>query len=457
MTFRTTLISLVVASLLGCSSGNRTDYVDQAQISNEQAVEQLVSKLVDEQSPSDEPLQAITDLVNIPALAPYLAAAMENNPSLQQSIVALKMAYAQHGITAADQWPTLSAGLSGEQTEGSDESYTGELNVSWELDIWRQLADSSAAAQKDIAATQASLQAAKDLLAANVMRGWLEISVNKQLLDIEQRRLDILENNEVLVLERYKVGLGSLEELDSAKTNSSSTRATVAEYRENLAQSQRNLALLTGLRAPQLSVDEVPAVFATVLNPLDSLGVQNMAGRPDLQQAFYNIEAEALRTDAAYKAMLPSFSLSASLTDLAQTPSEALLTNPVWSVLGQISAPLFQGGKLKSQAELAELTTEQTYWVYQQTLLDTVSEVETAVGQEHALEKQQQHLESALQSARRSVESYEQKYREGLVDIFDLLTVQQQAYDIEAQLTSATYQRLLNRIDLGLALGLGVS
>jgi outer membrane protein TolC len=155
--------------------------------------------------------------------------------------------------------------------------------------------------------------------------------------------------------------------------------------------------------------------------------------------------------------MLPSFSLSASLTDIADSPSEALLTNPLWSILGDISAPLFQGGKLKSQAEIAELTTEQTFWVYQETLLNAVNEVENAAGQEYSLERQQEHLNDAFNSAKRSFTSYEEKYRQGLVDIFDLLTVQQQTYDIEAQLINATYQRLINRIDLGLALGLGVS
>lgn len=197
--------------------------------------------------------------------------------------------------------------------------------------------------------------------------------------------------------------------------------------------------------------------FPQVVNPLDSLTQQNMAGRPDLQQAFYNIEAEALRNDAAYKAMLPSFSLTASLTDIAQSPSEALLTDPLWSLLGQLSAPLFQGGKLKSQAEIAQLTTEQSYWAYQETLLTAINEVENAVGQEYSLEQQQLHLNQAFTSSKRSFVSYEEKYRKGLVDIFNLLSVQQQTYDTEAQLVNATYQRLLNRIDLGLALGLGVS
>lgn len=460
MTLRYSVIALMMTGLFGCASTSDSDFATQATNNQTQSIELLIEKYQQAEALNSEisveqPNQ-ITDLVNISELEQYLDAAFKSSPSLQQSILALKIAYAQEGISFAEQLPTVNAGLSGQYAEESEDSYTADVTVSWELDLWQRLADTTAASQKDIAATQASLQNAKDLLAANIMRGWLEISVNQQLLEIEQRRLNILENNEILVLERYQVGLGTLEELDNAKTSTASTRATVAQYQENLEQSKRTLILLTGEWSTDSFTIEVASNFPQVLNPLDSMSVQDLSGRPDLQQAFYNIEAESLRTDAAYKAMLPSFSLSASLQDMAKTPSEALLTNPLWSALGSISAPLFQGGKLKATAEIAELTTEQSYWAYQETLLNAVNEVENAIGQESSLAKQQQHLNHSLTSATRSVNSYEEKYRQGLVDIFDLLTVQQQAYDVEAQLANTTYQRLLNRIDLGLALGLGI-
>ncbi|MDR9826805.1 TolC family protein [Vibrio sp. FNV 38] len=457
--FRHSIISLVLASMVGCASSSDIDYAQKANKRSEQYLTELIEQTSQgEDELTNEYLDAtlLTDLVDIPELKPYLDSALANSPSLQQSIIALQIAYAQQGITKADQLPELSAGFDGEASKDSDDAYSADVTVSWELDIWQKLADSSAAAAKDIAATQAQLQATKDLLAANIIRAWLEISVDQQLLNIEKNRLKILENNETLVLERYQVGLGSLEELDNAKTSTASTRATVAQYQENVAQGERYLTLLTGQWESNSTKPQVALEFPQVLNPLDSMSQQTMSGRPDLQQAFFNIEAESLRTDAAYKAMLPTFSLAASLTDLAQTPSEALFTDPLWSVLGSISAPLFQGGSLKSQAEVAQLTTEQSYWSYQETLLQAVNEVENALGQETALEQQQDHLNEALESAHRSIDSYEEKYRQGLVDILDLLTVQQQAYDLQAQLASTTYQRLINRVDLGLALGLGV-
>ena len=457
MTFRYSVLAIMLSGLMGCATTSEADFSTQATEQQNESIQQLLDRVETAgEEQTQQTTNLITDLVNVPELEQYLTTAFSANPSLQQSIVALKIAYAQEGLSFADQLPTVNANFSGEKTEGSDESYNADVTVSWELDLWQRLADVSAASRKDVAASQASLQNATNLLAANIMRGWLEISVNQQLLDIEQRRLAILENNETLVLDRYQVGLGTLEELDNAKTSTASTRATVAQYQENLAQSKRSLLLLTGELNTKVTDVNVAQAFPEVLNPLENMSVQNLAGRPDLQQAFFNIEAESLRTDAAYKAMLPSFSLSASLKDMAETPSEALFANPLWSALGQVSSPLFQGGRLKTNAEIAELTTEQSYWAYQETLLTAVNEVENAIGQEGSLAEQQQHLQASLSSAKRSVVSYEEKYRQGLVDIFDLLTVQQQAYDVESQLSNTTYQRLLNRIDLGLALGLGV-
>ncbi|MBW3695912.1 TolC family protein [Vibrio sp. T187] len=463
-----TILSLVLVSLIGCSTTGKTDYVDLANQTNATTNQQLLLNLIDDaQSVAKDSAQTdkfvqehqvyLTDLVDLPELNSFIEQALRNSPSLQQNIVALNIAYAQQGVTAADRLPTVDASFSGKAEEDSNDTYTNELTVGWELDLWQRLADSDNAALKDIASSQASLQGAQDLVVANIMRTWLEISLRQQLIYIEQQRLSVLENNETLVLDRYRAGLGSLEDLDNAKTNSSSTRSTLADYQEQLASNKRSLMLLSG----QWTGDELALFisdsFPEVLNPLEAIPEQDLARRPDLQAAFLNIEAEALRTDAAYKAMLPSISLSASLSDMAESPSEALLTGPLWSALGQISAPLFQGGKLKAQAEIAELTTEQNYWAYQETLLSAVNEVENAMGQESSLQKQQLHLTNALQSAQRSFASYEEKYRQGLVDIFDLLTVQQQTYDLEAQLTQTIYNRLVNRIDLGLALGLGAS
>jgi len=458
MIIQNTLLAIVMLTLTACVGSRDVDYVGQASDNTSKTSAMLVEKYISQHETSqlntDKPM-VLTQLVDIPELNAYIDAALKHNPDLQQSVAALKILYAQRGVTNADRLPSLDMSFSGQNEQDSGKTYTSDVSVSWELDLWGRLRDTTRATDKDIANSQASLQETRDVLIAKIMRSWLEISLYQQLVDIETRRLGVLENNEAMVLRRYQTGLGTLEDLDDARTNTETTRSTVAEYKETLEQSKRDLILLTGQWSGEDLNIHVPGKFPEVLNPVNQLQKQTLERRPDVRAALYNIEAESLRTDAAYKALLPSISLSGSITSAAVSPSDALFHSSLWSLLGQISAPLFQGGKLRSEVDMAQYTTEQSFWAYQSTLLTAVNEVENAVGQERALAKQQEHLQNALKSAKRSSDNYKEKYRQGLVDILDLLTIQQQTYDTEAKLVNAIYDRLVNRIDLGLALGLG--
>lgn len=444
------LLAMTIVGLVGCSSSSDKDFQELAKQSLKQQI------IWNAEQPKAVEVIQLTELMNIPELDILIKQAMENNPSLQQTLMALKIIYAQRDATNSGRIPSLTAGYDANKVEDSNAQYSADLTVSWELDLWNQIGNETSAADKDIASSIATYQSATDTLAANIMRTWLQISLQKQLVDIEIQRLQVTENNESIILEKYRSGLGDLEDLDTAKTDSASTRSTLAEYTEELAQNQRSLSLLLGQLGGDKGFDVSPE-FPTVITPLVSFPEQDLSRRPDLQSAFYDLEAEELRTNAAYKALLPSISLSVVLSDAASSPTSALLTSPLWSLLGQLSAPIFDGGYLQSQAEISEMTAENAYWTYQETLLNAVNEVENTLGQEKSLAEQQRHLEDALDSAKRSFANYQEKYREGLVDITDLISVQTNGFDVKVKLTQVIYNRLVNRIDLGLALGLGVS
>ncbi|HEC73693.1 MAG TPA: TolC family protein, partial [Methylophaga aminisulfidivorans] len=182
---------------------------------------------------------------------------------------------------------------------------------------------------------------------------------------------------------------------------------------------------------------------------------QTLARRPDLQAAYLAIEANQYRTEVAYKQLLPSLDITAALQDAASSPNSALMVSPLWSLLGQLTAPIYQGGELRAAAKEAELNEAYSYQSYRDTLLTAINEVEQYLSLETNLASREQHIATALQSAQNSLAQYQKSYRTGLVDILDLLTVQQQTYNLEASLDNLVYLRLINRINLGLALGLG--
>ena len=425
---------------------------------------------------SDTTLTDVIDIKELPHLAGYIDEALSSNASLQQSLITLRKAQVAIDSAKADRNLNVDASFSASKSEttnssastssntnsstssnSSSPSYSASMNVSWELDLWQKISDGISAANLDAASARASYQSARDSLVANVVRSYIDVLTQQQLLNIEQSRLTVLENNEAVILKRYSTGLGSLDDLDTARTSSANTRATIAQYENALLTAKRTLAVLLGRQNQSLNELNTQVNFPDVLLPLTTLPKQDLARRPDLQAAFYALKATEFEVDVAYKALLPSISLSASLSDNASTPSQALFTNPLWSLLGQMTAPLFQGGALRAQVEDAKLTSANAWWQYRETLLTAVQETQNALDSETALRARISHTNVALANAERSVSTIEGQYRQGLADILDLLSVYDTRFNLQAQAVELHAQKLQNRIDLGLALGLGVS
>lgn len=449
-------VSLCLLILIaGCTHrpADQPNFTDQAQRQTQQVTNWTKINQTGEETAS------LTALIDADELTRLITRALDQNPSLQQRWWDLKISEAQARISKSDRLPSVDGSIDIEKSEGADTGFATGLSISWEADIWRKLDDRYQASIKDVGEQKMLYRAARDLLAANIMKSWLGLIQQQIAIQIETERLNSLQTNENFILQRYRIGLGTLEDLDSARSNVASSRATLVAYNETLDQLTRSLKQLSG-DIPQLNdltpfkqIENYPAVITSLAN----LPEQTLQRRPDLIAAYLAIEANDYRNQAAYKDMLPSLNLSAALSDLASNPTDALMTNPVWTLLAQLTAPLYRGGELDAAADISRYQTAQSYQVYRETLLTAVQEVEDTLGQERSLTRQLEHIDVALNSAQNNLVQYEKRYRAGLVDILDLLLIQQQTYDLQAQKNQLLAARLTNRVDLGLALGLGVS
>lgn len=395
---------------------------------------------------------ALSKLVSVEDIDTLITDALGNNPSLQQTLLTLKTTEQQLNVTGASQWPSVSVGLNSNKSEASSVVHTASADIAWTLDIWQQLANASDAQQATVAASAYAYQAAKDLLVANVIKAYLALIQINQLVEIESERVDAYQTNERVIIDRYRKGLIKLNELDTATSSRQSSQAALVDYRAQYQQALRNLSLLTGIQKNTI-VKNIE--FPQVLMPLSQLEQQNLAWRPDLQQAYQNIIARQYQHKVAYKSLLPSLSITASLTDSNSNLHDALFGSNAWQLLGQLTAPIFNAGKLTSEVEIAKLAAEQSYWAFQEKLLAAVNEVDNAIAQEQAVLTRLQYTKKALTSAKRSEATYTERYRQGTVSLLELLQVQQQTFSLRTQVTQLNYELLNNRISLGLALGLG--
>ena len=72
----------------------------------------------------------------------------------------------------------------------------------------------------------------------------------------------------------------------------------------------------------------------------------------------------------------------------------------VWSLLGSLAQPVFQGGRLRRQVDIARSHSEEALEIYTDAVLQAFGEVETALSVESLLRERLRELEESAAEAR---------------------------------------------------------
>lgn len=410
--------------------------------------------------PVDDNHQLLS-LVNKPALSAFVKQALNDNYDLQATAIRLKQASLLNYQSQIARRPTANATLNAtRQKSGGTLSteYGVALNVSWELDVWGRLADGHYATQLDQQIQQLDYQAAKNSLAARIAQLWLQINYRQQVIAVEKKWLASLVNTEEVILASYEAGLNQIADLDAAKAATARVRVSLDNRQFQQERAWRSLALLNAKPLTERDKHDLQltATFPEISRTALTMPAEIVGSRPDLQAAYLKIRSADKKAAASYKELLPKFTLTASVSSNKPKLEQLLSGSPLWNLIGGITAPLFDRGRLKANAEIADLTTEIRYLEYQKTLQSAFNEIDNYMEQEASYLRQQIQLEQALAFSRSSQEYYQSRYQDGLSTILELLLAKRQAFQSHIELLQLQQQRLSNRIQLGLSLGMGV-
>ena len=302
-------------------------------------------------------------------------------------------------------------------------------------------------------AAQYDRQGARLSLAAQVAQAWFDVMEAQAQLELAQKTVESFERAVRIVEKRFARGLSTGLDLRLIVSNYEASRASESSRHNQLDQQKRRLELLAG-RYPAASITasgEIPDLSGDV--PV-GLPVNLLERRPDLQAAKARLYSAGYNSQAADKALLPAFSITASGNNSSQGFSDILqLDNIFWNVLGNLTQPIFQGGRLRYSAKASKKLFEAEKQVYARTLLTAFKEVEDALSSERALKEQVIYTAKAAENAIAAENVALDQYGRGLIKISVLLQSQRQSLAQQSQLLSIKRQRINNRIALHLALG----
>ncbi len=397
---------------------------------------------------------------NTPELIDLVTEALQNNPNLQASLARVEANRARAGISASELLPNIQTSLVTERNHNSilghsrtENRFTLGADISWEADLWQRANHRKRAAIADVNASQEDFHAAQLLLAANIAKAWfkaVESNSQKQLAD---RRVGSFKKTLEIISARYRAGIGKALDVHLARENLATAEAGLASQEQKLDSTKRTLEALVG-RYPSAKLklaSLLPRLKSVVPAGLTSDLLQR---RPDILAAEQRLSASSERLRDQKTNFLPKLVLTAN----GGTASEELKNlldwdNLIWSLGANLIQPIFQGGRLKAEQLLALANNREAIANFGEAVSNAFREVETTLAAEPLLTKQEAYQTTANLESQRAAKLALSQYSAGLTEIMTLLDTQRRSFNVESALLETRLKRLLNRIDLHLALG----
>ncbi len=411
---------------------------------------------------ADEPW---TEVFPDDVLQSLIRSALERNDSVRLAAARILEAQAQLGITRADQFPQVSAGVDVLAERPSVALGFPARNISaaaiqgsmaWELDFWGKYRRASEAARATLLASEWGRRAVVTTLVGQVAAAYFGLRALDAELDVSRRTLDSRQESLHLTQVREQGGATSLVDVRQAEQLVYGATGEIATLERQIAQQENFISFLTGANpgpiprglalTGQPHAPEVPAGLPSAL----------IERRPDIQQAEQQLVAANAQIGVARAAYFPDIALTAS-GGFESTALAALFTgtNAIWATTIAVTQPLFTAGRTKSQVALAEARREEATIAYQQTIRQAFREVADAlIGYRKLREfrEQQALLFASAGDARRLADV---RYQGGATSYLEVLDAETRLFDAELGLAQAQFGELGGLVEVYRALGGG--
>lgn len=384
-----------------------------------------------------------------PQLNPLIEQALSNNFNLKATISKVRQAEALATKAGALLTPTLD--LIGEtarhfQPDSDYNNFQLGLRASYEIDLWSRLRAAEQSGQLDYLASRENLEVTALSLTADVADRWYALLTQVALEELYAQQLETLQHQLQVIEFRFHHGQNPAEDVlqQQQQIENLNARLSSARYQQDIIKQQ--LALLLGLA--QWQPDSL-AIDLPDLPPLPTTGLPSniAARRPDLKQAWFELQSQQQSLIVAEADRLPQIRLSASILSSARNLPE-LFDDWAKSLAASLAAPLFDGHLRKAEVDRQKALLDESINHYSQKVLSAFSDIENALTRESSQQHQWASTEQQLNLARQAEGIKWTRYRNGGSNFLEVLSAQRSRLDLEQQLVQSHGQLLAERITL---------
>ncbi|HEY6456395.1 MAG TPA: efflux transporter outer membrane subunit [Steroidobacteraceae bacterium] len=404
------------------------------------------------------------------ALNELIERALANNHDLKAAQAALSAAHENVLAQRAAYYPSLGADFSASRQRQPAslapvpannqlvyDLFTPQLNISYVPDVFGLNRRTVESLQAQAQSVRFQMLATYTTLTSNVVVTAIQASAMDAQIDATRDLITL--NSHGLEILNYQLHKGYASGVDVAAQESqlAQVTATLPPLIKQSQQLHHLLAVLTG-RFPSAAPAD-PFELSSLQLPADlpvSMPAQLVAQRPDVRQAQENLHAASAQIGIAIANRLPNITLSADVGSTGLAISQVFSSGTgFWGLAGDVSAPIFEGGKLLHQERAAKAAYTQAAEQYRSTVLTAVQNVADTLT---ALQQDAEALKAtaaAEHAAKTTLDLAQRQVHDGYAGDLALLSAEQAYQQARLNLIQAQASRYADTAALFQALGGG--
>ena len=400
-----------------------------------------------------------------PVLRQVIGTALANNRDLRETALNVETFQAQYRIQRSELFPNVGAdgswtkqrAFSGGQY-GTGEMYAVGVGVtSYELDFFGRVRNLNEDALEQYLAQTEVHRAAVISLVAETARAYLSLLADRELLAISENTFKNEEESYGLVEQRFNGGIANSLELAQSRTMVERVRGSVAQYQLQREQDMNYLTLLagTGLADPSAGGQRLEEHDLTLALPAN-LPSTVLLQRPDIQAAEHQLRAANASIGAARAAFFPSIRLTGNAGYMGPDFDDLFDgSTGVWLFSPSVTLPIFTGGRLQAQLDVAELRKEASIVRYEKTIQSAFREVADALAAQKWLAEQVAAQKAYVEASQQYYDLAGSRYMEGIDSFLTQLDAQRSLLEARQTYVMLRLAQQNNQVNLFKALGGG--
>jgi multidrug efflux system outer membrane protein len=344
--------------------------------------------------------------------------------------------------------------LSSQESYPVTKTTSGTLGMSYELDLWGRLSDISDSNKHALEATVFDKQAVELTVVSGVVKGYLTILQNDQLIREYQSIAENADQNLAVLKYSYEKGLSTEIDLQNAENQVRDAKSDLVAQKAQRDLSENALALLVGDQA--LSINSVAGLNELKL-PVAAPGLPSslLENRPDVKKA----QADLLTADAnisvAKKAFFPQIKLTGSVGKQSSAFSSLMGGGSrIWSAGYGLDLPIFDGGLRVSNLWQSRAERDLALAKYKNAVQSAFKDVNDAMVSLNAKQALLDNSVSSNESSHKVFGMMNSQYTGGLISYKELLSENTTYRQKKIQLVNSRFDYLSAWVDFNKSLGI---